>query len=192
VIEAETVIVPEKSVEKAPAEENTAVKEVVPEVTTVSPTKTASPHSIVIEKLPLTATETDTLVSQIHTLTSLSRSQNNLPKLTLNSSLSTIAQKRSDEMVRKNYFSHTSPDGCDVSCLIKNAGYQTSAWGENLALRNSYRLHSMPELAQGFITDWLKSLTHRDNMLSSKYTTYGIGVAADTERLIVTVVFSAQ
>ncbi len=171
-------------------------------ISTSTPTTTSSaeasesnqetpPQTIVIEKLPVTAAEIETLVTKIHSLTNLSRSQNKLPAYILDSSLSTIAKRRSEEMVRENYFSHTSPAGCDLACQMKKSGYQTTTWGENLALSNNYHLYTTPELAQTFITDWLKSSTHRDNVLSRKFTHHGIGIASEGEKIIVTVVFAA-
>ena len=147
-------------------------------------------NNIIIEKLPITAEEVATLTTQIHSLTNLSRSQNNLPKYTLDVSLSAVAKQRSEEMVRENYFSHTSPSGCDVSCQIKKSGYQTMSWGENLALSNSYHLYTLPELAQTFTSNWLKSTTHRDNLLSKKFTHHGIGIASEGEQIVITVVFA--
>lgn len=148
--------------------------------------------NIVIEKLPISKQEIEIITSNIHSLTNLSRSQNNLQPFLLDATLSAIAEKRSEEMIRENYFSHSSPSGCDVSCLIKNSGYQTTAWGENLALSSNYHLLTSPELAKTFVADWLVSSAHRDNLLSKKFTRHGIGVAAEGERIVVTVVFASE
>lgn len=146
---------------------------------------------IIIEKLPITGTEIETLTTRIHSLTNLSRSQNKLSSLTLDEALSRIAKKRSEDMIKNNYFSHTSPSGCDLTCTMKKSGYQTLSWGENLALSHSYHLYTLPELAQTFISDWLESSTHRDNLLSKRFTHQGIGVAAVGEKVVVTVIFAA-
>lgn len=169
---------------------STDADESVPE-TSPTPADTTVEKSIVIEKLPITETDMGTLTSQIQSLTNLSRSQNNLPNLTLDTALSAIAKKRSEEMIRENYFSHTSPSGCDIACQMKNSGYQTLTWGENLARSKNYHLYTVPELAQTFVTDWLKSSTHRDNLLSKKFTHQGIGIASEGQRIIITVVFAA-
>lgn len=153
---------------------------------------TVRENNIIIEKLPITEQEKEAITAQIHSLTNLSRSQNNLQMFKLDTALSTIAKKRSEEMIRENYFSHNSQNGCDVSCFIKNSGYQTIAWGENLAMSNGYHLLSSQELAKTFVADWLESSAHRDNILSKKFTHHGIGVAAEGERIIVTVVFASE
>jgi uncharacterized protein YkwD len=147
-------------------------------------------NEIVIEKLPISEGEIKTLTTKIHSLTNLSRSQNNLPSLTLDTTLSAIAKQRSEEMVREDYFSHISPTGCDVTCLIQKSGYQTMSWGENLALSHSYHVYTLPELADSFVADWLKSSAHRDNLLSKKFTHQGIGIASEEDKIIVTVIFA--
>lgn len=158
-----------------------------------TPNESPSPtKQIEIERLPISTKELDTIKNQIHSLTNLSRSQNKLPNLILDSTLSNIAKDRSQEMIDRNYFSHTSPSGCDISCHIKNSGYRTMAWGENLALSNDYHLYTLSELSQTFISDWLKSDTHRDNLLSRKFTHHGIGIATSGDKIIITVVFAAQ
>lgn len=165
----------------------------VPEATTDNDESLPpSSKQIAIEKIPISTEEMNTLKSQIHSLTNLSRSQNNLPNLTLDQALSNIAKSRSEEMIDKNYFSHTSPSGCDIGCLIKNSGYRTLSWGENLALSESYRSYTLPELSQTFVSNWLKSDTHRDNLLSKKFTHHGIGIATSGDKIIITVVFAAQ
>lgn len=161
-------------------------------LTKETPKKTASTQKIItIEKLPVTEEEISILTTRIQSLTNLSRSQNNLPPLTLDTTLSAVAKRRSIEMIDKNYFSHTSPSGCEVTCQLKKSGYETLSWGENLALSNTFHSYTLPELAQTFMADWLKSSTHRDNILSKKFTHQGIGIAADGERIIITVVFSS-
>lgn len=194
VIESDEAVMQEAAPDTV-IEQSTSTSATTSEPTSEEPTpEAAAPEikkSIIVEKLPITANEIETLTTQIHSLTNLSRSQNNLPKLTLDTSLSAVAQKRSKEMIEKNYFSHTSPSGCDISCQMKNSGYQTMTWGENLATTNDYHLYTTSELAQTFVADWLKSSTHRDNLLSKKFTHHGIGIVSAGERIVITVVFAA-
>lgn len=158
---------------------------------TTAPEPILSEKIITIEKLPITEEEITTLTNRIQSLTNLSRSQNNLPPLTLNTTLSEVAKRRSTEMIEKNYFSHTSPSGCDMTCQLKASNYETLSWGENLALSNTFRSYTLPDLAQTFMTNWLKSSTHRDNILSKKFTHQGIGIAVEGERIVITVIFSS-
>jgi uncharacterized protein YkwD len=158
--------------------------------TPLSPTPTKTTSQSVEKNPPVTIDEIALLTTLIHTLTNQSRTSNNLSPYILDSALSDFAKKRSEEMIQKDYFSHTSPTGCDVSCNRVKSGYPTLIWGENLALSETYHLFTTPELAKRFISDWLQSNTHRENLLSSRYTRQGIGVASLHSTIIVTVVFA--
>ncbi len=127
----------------------------------------------------------------LHSRTNITRAKNNRTELSFDTSLSALAKERSEEMIRDNYFSHTSPDGCNLQCRLSNSGYETLSWGENLAESTSYQMLSNAELADMFMQSWLKSSNHRDNVLSKKFTRQGIGVAHKDGRIVVTVIFAA-
>lgn len=158
--------------------------------TTSTPTSTSSERSITIEAVPLSDSDEQLLKKKIHTLTNLSRTQNNLAPFTLDERLSELGADRSIDMIEHDYFSHTSSDGCDLSCRFENAQYRTQTWGENLATTNSYHHYTLDELASQFVNQWLKSSRHRDNILSDKFTHHGIGIAVKDDRIIVTVIFA--
>ena len=71
-------------------------------------------------------------------------------------------------MVKRNYFSHTSPDGTTFVTRAKAAGY-TSPIGENIAW--GYRT---PEAV---MTAWMNSPGHRANILNCKAKAVGVGLA---------------
>lgn len=131
------------------------------------------------------------LTSLLHSQTNTARGQNNLSSLTFDSRLGDLAKERSEEMIIKNYFSHTSLNGCDLRCRFTNSNYETLTWGENLAESTSYNMLSTQELADMFMESWLRSSGHRDNLLSKKFTHEGIGVAIKGNRVVVTVIFAA-
>lgn len=89
--------------------------------------------------------------------------------LSFNNDLASAAQAKADDMVRRNYWDHTTPDGNEPWTFIENTGYGFSSAGENLA--------------QGFnggsqiVNAWLSSETHRDNLLSSAYSEVGFGTS---------------
>lgn len=124
---------------------------------------------------------------QIHSRTNTARANNNLGSLSTDGTLTSIAQKRSEDMIAKNYFSHTSPGGCDLVCRFEGLSY--SAYGENLAEYYEFSSLTESELAATFINMWLKSTGHRRNLLSSGLTREGVGVAMKGNRVVVTVVF---
>lgn len=150
----------------------------------------SSSTEIVVERVPLEATDISNLKNDIYSRMNLSRSQNHLPPLKILTTLESYATKRSDDMIARNYFSHITPDGCDLQCRLTDSGIVTSLWGENLAESKSYVLETTKETADTFMTKWLKSQRHRENILSSEYTHFGIGISTNEDRLIVTVIFA--
>lgn len=132
----------------------------------------------------------ETLTQSLHARTNSIRSKNNLRPLVYDAALSKLATKRSVDMATRNYFSHTSPDGCDLTCRFEKAEYVTLSFGENLAEYSDYALLSESDLAEYFMNKWLKSSNHKKNLLSSDFTNEGIGVALQGKKIIVTVVFA--
>lgn len=167
----------------------TATQRVETTATPKPPTETAPAIKEVPRQTPPTPTHLDDL---LHSLTNATRAKNNRSELSFDTSLSSLAKERSEEMIRDNYFSHTSLDGCNLQCRLSNSGYETLSWGENLAESTSYQMLSNAELADMFMQSWLKSSSHRDNLLSQKFTRQGIAVAQKGGRIVVTVIFSAS
>lgn len=100
--------------------------------------------------------------------TNQQRQKYDLPPLRLNSLLSQSARLKAEDMFADNYWAHTSPSGRLPWQFIKNAGYQYSIAGENLA-KDFYDTSSM-------IKAWMRSPTHRDNIIHQKYQEIGIAV----------------
>ncbi|WP_458791637.1 CAP domain-containing protein [Yoonia sp. MH D7] len=53
--------------------------------------------------------------------------------VTYDSRLDAAAQGHADDMVKRDYFNHISPEGGDVEDRIIAQGYTPRAWGENLS-----------------------------------------------------------
>lgn len=86
-----------------------------------------------------------------------------------NQALTAAAQAKADDMVARDYWSHTTPDGKQPWSFVDETGYKYQIVGENLA----YGFSSSDEVIRG----WLNSPSHRDNLLSNDYTDVGFGVA---------------
>lgn len=112
------------------------------------------------------------MATQLLNLVNNARKQNGLKPLTLNSSLSAVAQKKADDMKQKNYFSHTSPTYGSPFNMIKNAGISYKTAGENIAKGQ--------KTAQAVFNAWMNSPGHKANILNSKYTQMGVGVTNGT------------
>jgi len=96
---------------------------------------------------------------------------NNCKPLTMDSRLTAAARGHSADMAAKNYFDHTSKDGTPFATRIKNAGYQWSTAGENIAKGQKD--------AASVMTSWMNSPGHRANILNCAYKNIGIGLAYD-------------
>lgn len=109
------------------------------------------------------------LPSVLVSLTNENRDQKNLSPLSTNPMLQLAAQMKANDMATKGYFSHTSPDGLEPWYWLKQVGYSYSYAGENLAV---------DFVDSDDVTDaWMKSPTHRANMINQNYREVGIAVA---------------
>lgn len=112
----------------------------------------------------------DITVDNVVSLANVSRAENELQPLTLNSVLSNAAQAKADDMMLKQYFSHDTPEGFAPWKFIRDAGYSYIAAGENLAI-DFHDAESM-EIA------WMNSPGHRANILNKNFQEIGIGIAS--------------
>ena len=104
-------------------------------------------------------------------LTNSKRVEAGLPALTFNQLLAQAAQAKAADMIVKNYWAHTSPDGATPWVWFKNLGYKYLYAGENLARDFSD--------SAGVVNAWMNSPTHRENILSNRYREVGIAVVHD-------------
>ena len=106
-------------------------------------------------------------------LVNVERAKVGLKELSFNAELSNVATLKSQDMINKNYFSHTSPTyGSPFDMMKKfNISYKTA--GENIA-------KGQKTPAQ-VVNAWMNSQGHRENILNKNYTEIGIGVAKDAK-----------
>jgi uncharacterized protein YkwD len=94
--------------------------------------------------------------------------------LTKNALLMDAADRKAQDMVRCNQFSHTAC-GLPFDQRIRDAGYLYAAAGENIAWGSG----SYGTVRQT-MTNWLNSTGHRTNLLSTSFRDQGIGLAKTT------------
>lgn len=98
------------------------------------------------------------------------RSQRNMATLTYNSQLAAAAQYKASDMISRNYFSHTDPDGNYIWPKIVSEGYTPyTTLGENLAV-------DFPS-TESLMSAWIDSPEHRANILNQAFQNQGAGVA---------------
>jgi len=95
-----------------------------------------------------------------------------LQPLRLSQQLVQAAEAKAQDMLSKDYFAHTSPDGISPWYWLDNVGYKYRAAGENLArnFNDSIYLHQA----------WMNSPSHKANILNEKYQEMGIAVVEGT------------
>jgi uncharacterized YkwD family protein len=109
------------------------------------------------------------LEKEVVTLVNAERAKAGLPALKANAELSNVARLKSQDMIDKNYFSHTSPTYGSPFDMMKKFGIKYSAAGENIA--------SGYPTAKAVVDGWMNSPGHRANILSKSFTEIGVGLA---------------
>lgn len=104
--------------------------------------------------------------------TNSERQRLGIPILHYNSTLSVSATNKAKDMFANNYWAHTSPTGKLPWDFFREQKYEYSIAGENLA-KDFYDNDSVMKA-------WMKSPTHRDNIINSKYQEIGVGVVNGT------------
>lgn len=130
----------------------------------------------------LTALASGIVPSEVIALANSARTKASLAPFSANAQLTEAAQSKANDMIKNDYFAHTSPSGVEPWHWIKQAGYQYKAAGENLAI-NYTDTREQHEA-------WMKSETHRANILSTRYQEIGVAVVKgkiDGKESIVTV-----
>jgi uncharacterized YkwD family protein/spore coat assembly protein SafA len=102
-------------------------------------------------------------------LVNIERAKQGLPALKSNWELSRCARYKSQDMINKNYFSHTSPTYGSPFQMMENFGLRFSSAGENIAYGQ--------RTPQEVVTAWMNSPGHRANILSGSFTHIGVGAA---------------
>ena len=99
-----------------------------------------------------------------------------LPALKLSATLQAVAQAKSQEMVARDYFDHTNPDGLTAAQRVLNSHYvpdgSSYTIGENIAF-GTVNLGTPASIVEA----WMQSPGHRENILDANYRETGIGVA---------------
>lgn len=112
---------------------------------------------------------------EIFDLTNAFRVKKGLKPLTWNDKAATAARLHSQDMAKRNYFEHETPDGLSAGDRMAAQGlkeYRT--WGENIAAGYDDALEAY--------NGWINSAGHRANILKSSFTTLGIGVALGSDK----------
>ncbi|WP_297991095.1 CAP domain-containing protein [Anoxybacillus sp.] len=104
---------------------------------------------------------------QVIDLTNKERARAGLPALRADAQLSSVAQKKSEDMRKNNYFSHTSPTYGSPFDMMRDFGVSYRTAGENIAKGQ--------RTPQEVVNAWMNSAGHRANILNRNFTHIGVG-----------------
>ena len=108
------------------------------------------------------------LVEQMVDVVNAHRRAARCPELVWMQTVANAAQAHSDDMARRNYFNHESPEGQGPSDRLRAHGVTFRAMGENIALH--------PGTPRDVLAQWVGSPGHRRNLDQCSYTHHGIGL----------------
>lgn len=111
---------------------------------------------------------TDISTTKLLNLTNKEREAHSLGSLTYNEQLAQAAYNKARDMFKKNYWAHYAPDGTAPWEFIVAANYNYEYAGENLAKNFMF--------SEGVVDAWMKSPTHRENLLRKEYDEVGFAV----------------
>ena len=121
--------------------------------------------------------------AEIFDLVNQVRSKSRLRYLAWNDDLARVARNFSRQMARENFFSHADRNGRTVT--ERAADEQWSKIGENL-----FMCDGLDDFTAFSVRGWMKSTSHRRNILDREWTDTGIGIyRTRDDRIYVTQVF---
>jgi uncharacterized protein YkwD len=112
------------------------------------------------------------VTTQVVTLTNAERAKAGCGPLTVNATLTAVAQAHSQDMATNNYFEHNSQDGRTPFDRMTAAGYRYSTAAENIAAGQ--------RTPQDVMTAWMNSPGHRANILNCALKQIGVGYATNS------------
>ncbi len=119
-------------------------------------------------------TELVALIGEVIASTNRARTEHGCSVMvTGNSLLHQAAQRHTEDMARRSYFSHVSPDGESADDRISTTGYRWREVAENIAAG-----YPSPDAV---VAGWMNSPGHRANILNCRLTEIGVGYVANPD-----------
>lgn len=117
-------------------------------------------------------------------LVNQARAEHGLPALKPGPTLATAAQAHAEDMLRRRYYAHETPEGKDPRDRYLAAGGSASSLVEENIAR-CQRCPVPPEAAavESLQRSWMDSPEHRENILAPGIDRLGFGIAGDQDAL---------
>jgi hypothetical protein len=127
----------------------------------------------------------DIIESKILELVNIERSEQRVGSLKSSTQLDNYARKWSDKMLSENFFKHSNLDFQFKTIAAENIA-ETPIHYSVVGCGATY---TNEELAECFVSGWISSSGHHENMITRAFTRTGIGVACDNTSCMATQVF---
>jgi uncharacterized protein YkwD len=123
--------------------------------------------------VPPPPSEAEALAAEVVRLTNLERAAVGRSTLSVHPAVVAAAVTHSQDQAAQGRISHTGSDGSNTGTRLTRSGFTWRTWGENVAAGQ--------RTASDVVAAWMGSAGHRANMLSSSFTTIGIGVVTSPD-----------
>jgi len=109
---------------------------------------------------------------EVFDLINAKRTAAGLSALKVDAELQNVARAKAEDMVKNNYFSHTSPTYGSPFDMMKRFGVSYKTAGENIAGNSSNT---------GAVNAWMNSEGHKANILNSSFNYTGVAVVKSSK-----------
>jgi len=129
---------------------------------------------------PVAASERTTSEAVMLQLINHARTQRGLAPLHVQAAMNRAALAHSRDMMRRHYFSHSSPGGASCAARARRAGYATSgcrSWAVSEVIGWGMSSFGTP---QAVFSSWMRSAYHRSIILGRRWRDVGVGCISGT------------
>jgi uncharacterized protein YkwD len=106
------------------------------------------------------------------------RAERDLGRLCLQEDLMAAAQGHAEDMIRRDFYAHETPEGLTPGDRITRAGYRFATYGENNnRVSGGYEGEPGRDELREALDSWMESPGHRDNLLNPAFREVGIGIS---------------
>jgi uncharacterized protein YkwD len=144
-------------------------------ISVAQPQKAEAADTVTVTGCTDTLVVLDTSEKRMLDLHNQTRANAGLRQLCVHPALQKAAEAHSQDMIDRDYFSHTSQDGTTFAQRIKLQGYNYRAVGENVAWGSGSL--GTPD---SIFKSWMNSSGHKSNILSERYREIGVGAVTGT------------
>ena len=107
------------------------------------------------------------------------RKEHGIGPLRIAAILGRVARFHSEDMAARSFFAHRNPEGVQLIDRARVEGIVDGRMAENIA-----RITGAEDAVAGAVKSWMRSESHRANILNPRFTEAGVGVAVDDEGVL--------